>query len=87
MQILEAEVRLQYALQYKIPYPRLEHTSQAKGRPKPQQNFGQGPEAGRCVLSWVVPDLDSDLPLRNMRTCMHHSKLCLFVCLHSELQV
>lgn len=50
MQILEAEVRLQYALQYRIPYPRLEHTAQARGRPKPQQLFGVQPEAGRSVL-------------------------------------
>ena len=32
MQILEAELRLQYAVQYRIPYPRLEHKTHYKGQ-------------------------------------------------------
>lgn len=51
-QILEGELRLQYARQYQIPYPRLEHKTQYKrSHPAPRTDFGQQQSAGRTAAS------------------------------------
>ncbi|KAL3149383.1 LYR motif containing protein 1 [Trebouxia sp. C0010 RCD-2024] len=51
-QILEGELRLQYAHQYQIPYPRLEHKTQYKrSHPAPKTDFGRHSSAGRPPAS------------------------------------
>ena len=48
IQILEGELRLQYARQYQIPYPRLEHKTQyRRSHPAPKSDLGREPSAGR----------------------------------------
>ncbi|KAA6427589.1 MAG: hypothetical protein FRX49_02252 [Trebouxia sp. A1-2] len=47
-QIVEGEVRLQYARQYEIPYPRLEHKTQYKQwHPMPKQDYDKAPALQR----------------------------------------
>lgn len=47
-QIVEGEVRLQYARQYEIPYPRLVHKTQYKQwHPMPKQDFVRAPASQR----------------------------------------
>ncbi|DBA97157.1 TPA: hypothetical protein ACH3X1_014923 [Trebouxia sp. C0004] len=50
-QILEAEVRLQYARQYEIPYPRLVHKTQYKQWHPMPQDFEKAPASPRNEAS------------------------------------